>query len=508
MIIDQLTVCDFGVFNGEHVIDLRPRTKYGKERPIILFGGLNGAGKTTILNAVRLVLYGKQSLGPIVAQKTYDEYLRESIHHNPSSIVKANGASITLDFEYAKYGKTDQYSVRRAWVARGKQIKETLSLTKNSGAVSEISKEQCQGFLNELVPIGVSDLFFFDGERIAELAEEDGSAALGEAIRRLLGLYLIERTQSDLNVFIRRQRTSTLPTELQEKLETHKSKYDEYRLLLEDHRVKLAELNTELSREQDILAKKEDKLTSKGGHWATDRSALKAKCTELEKQRVELQNQLRDELGGIYPLTLAPELLLTLDSQLVKEKELKEWKQVATSIQALLPNLSDKLKQLVANDTHTDIDQVISDTFEDYRTIPEDLAGIRITHDLSNSDTEKLRAWIREATQNGQNRAVSLKEKLESLEDGLAAVSLQIDRAPESDSLVEDLASIRESQTLIAKLEANLVITTKEARDAARYAIEETRAMKKIELELHSESSAATITTLADSTKEIGRAHV
>ena len=57
MILEKLTVSDFRSFAGDHVIDLAPRVKYGSRKPVVLFGGLNGAGKTSILLAVKLALY-------------------------------------------------------------------------------------------------------------------------------------------------------------------------------------------------------------------------------------------------------------------------------------------------------------------------------------------------------------------------------------------------------------------------------------------------------------------
>ena len=54
MIISSLTLENFRVFKGKHRIDLETK----KDLPIVLFGGLNGAGKTTILTAVKLVLFG------------------------------------------------------------------------------------------------------------------------------------------------------------------------------------------------------------------------------------------------------------------------------------------------------------------------------------------------------------------------------------------------------------------------------------------------------------------
>ena len=104
MILNQLTINNFRVFDGQHTFDLSPRVKYGKKRPIILFGGLNGAGKTSILTAVRLALYGKQSLGLTISNKEYEEFLRRSIHRSRERDIQPSSASISLSFDYAVMG--------------------------------------------------------------------------------------------------------------------------------------------------------------------------------------------------------------------------------------------------------------------------------------------------------------------------------------------------------------------------------------------------------------------
>ena len=56
MVIDELRLRNFGVFRGQHMVNLSPPSK---RQPIVLFGGLNGAGKTTLLEALQLALYGR-----------------------------------------------------------------------------------------------------------------------------------------------------------------------------------------------------------------------------------------------------------------------------------------------------------------------------------------------------------------------------------------------------------------------------------------------------------------
>ena len=55
--------------------------------------------------------------------------------------------------------------------------------------------------VEELIPLEISQLFFFDGEKIRSLAEDaSSSAALGAAIKALLGLDLVERLITDAAV--------------------------------------------------------------------------------------------------------------------------------------------------------------------------------------------------------------------------------------------------------------------------------------------------------------------
>ena len=53
-----------------------------KEKPIILCGGKNGGGKTTLFDSVMLCLYGANSFEKRISKKEYDEILGRKIHKN------------------------------------------------------------------------------------------------------------------------------------------------------------------------------------------------------------------------------------------------------------------------------------------------------------------------------------------------------------------------------------------------------------------------------------------
>ena len=128
MILQQLTLRDFGLFKGRQVLDLAPTKSAGRGRPIVLFGGVNGAGKTTILDAIQLVLYGVRARCSKRSNLPYEEFLARSIHQG---IESATSAEILLLFHTVAEEQDAYFEVRRSWHVREGRLKEILSVFKD-----------------------------------------------------------------------------------------------------------------------------------------------------------------------------------------------------------------------------------------------------------------------------------------------------------------------------------------------------------------------------------------
>lgn len=110
MILNEITLRNFCLYRGKQTFDLAAGQRNGKRSPIVLFGGVNGGGKTTLLDAIQLVLYGTRARCSKRHDKAYDEFLRESIHHG---VQPSEGAAIQLSFRYAEKGHEHLYDVTR-----------------------------------------------------------------------------------------------------------------------------------------------------------------------------------------------------------------------------------------------------------------------------------------------------------------------------------------------------------------------------------------------------------
>src|SRR5438067_52137 len=112
MILEQLRLRDFCLFRGTQTFDLTPVQRNGRRRPIVLFGGINGGGKTTLFDAVQLALYGVRARCSKRAHLAYEDFLLQSVH---LGVDPAQGAGVWLSFRYASDGQEQVYEVRRDW---------------------------------------------------------------------------------------------------------------------------------------------------------------------------------------------------------------------------------------------------------------------------------------------------------------------------------------------------------------------------------------------------------
>ena len=63
MYFSSIELYNFGIYRGQHIMHLQNQQG---NRNITLVGGLNGRGKTTILDAVFICLYGRKSIDYVV----------------------------------------------------------------------------------------------------------------------------------------------------------------------------------------------------------------------------------------------------------------------------------------------------------------------------------------------------------------------------------------------------------------------------------------------------------
>lgn len=470
MIIKKLELNNFRVFAGIHEIELEP---HSAKKPIVLFGGLNGAGKTSILTAIRFALYGRLAFEDIYQNQDYIEKLSTLIHNGVDLKLQPNEASVGLTFTYNKDGEESDFTVIRSW-SRGN--KDQLSLLQNSALLNELNYDQCQGFLNELIPHGIADLFFFDGEKIASLAEDESGKVLQTAVRRLLGLDLIEKLRNDLAIYLKRQNSDAYGTRQQERIKEleedqnlHGKSAEQFRYAADLSKISLDLISVE-------LRKQEGQLAAQGGAFALTKAQEEQRVDELLKKKILLEKNIRHELEGTLPYALAPKALSKLMAQLDTESAIKRSQNFSTEFITFLAEIK-KSENFGPPEVKKAATKALEQQLEKYLT--KELNG-EVLLDISEREYGSLSQAVNSESRSSWARFDKARSALAEIENSLEQASANIQRAPDEEQLFDIFQSIREldakHQTALSEYKSLL----NKAQDSLKKQLECAKQLQKV----------------------------
>ena len=304
MIFDQLTIDNYGVYKGKQVFNL----SLEKKKPVILIGAMNGSGKTTFLNAVDLVLYGKFSNIFKSQSLSYENFLKKNINNQNYD----QETSIELIFHRKLKGKKQNFKISRAWKQNGtSKTKEMFHVFIDDVYDEDITKDW-ENFVDQILPAQVASLFFFDGEKIEQLADLNTSKeVLKKAINSLLGLEIIDRLNLDLEEF---QKRSTLQLKTDKEQTQIQDISKELKTLdkdIETLKQKIVKIEDELAEVNHEIKQLDVELSQKGIAYYNKRKEYEINAKEKEIEIDDLKQKLISIATDNSPFLLI-------------EKELKE----------------------------------------------------------------------------------------------------------------------------------------------------------------------------------------
>ena len=319
MIFENLLVNNFGVYAGKQNFNLSP----DKKKPVILIGALNGSGKTTFLQAVDFVLYGKQSNIFHSSKLSYENFLKKNINKENYE----EGAQIELVFFRKLKGKTQKFKLSRNWKPSGNKIKEDFFVFIDGEYDEDITKDW-DNYVDQILPARVASLFFFDGEKIEQLADLDKSKeVLKKAINSLLGLEIVDQLSHDVDEFKKR-------SSIEMKSDDEKDKIDELEKKAESLNIEIKQIQEDLTRVEDELTKNNyDKqqldieLSKKGYDYYEKRKDFEKELKSLNENKDREKEELVKIISADGPLLLVQDEIkeiLDQSKQIADQKSLNQ----------------------------------------------------------------------------------------------------------------------------------------------------------------------------------------
>jgi DNA sulfur modification protein DndD len=452
MHLTKVTLKNYGVYRDKVEFNLTTTP----DKPIILIGGTNGAGKTTLFESILIGFYGQSYFDKKTTRKEYEKFLGNKVHRYLGTTAAADSTSIIVDFKFYHNGIVDDYTVDRTWYDDDGRLVEQLKIKKNNKRLDSVEESQWQSFIEELIPKGIAKLFFFDGEKIVKMTEDDNEEIeIKSSFDSLLGLDVVEQLHSDLRVHIMRN--------MKDNSKTIDAQYNgfihEKEEIVKDLERLERNIFAKTNNQDDLLSEihtLEAKISKIGGGFASKREDLRIKKASLEINHTVLENELKSLLSGAMPFCLIPKQIKSIQSQIKKDSKITK-KQFEKEI------LDEKLNQILAvlnqktlwekipNDSKIKelLNSKITKVFESKKSLKQDMKNM---FNFSLLESTNILNLLQDLVATNISKLENESSKFDKISDKLNQIETALSNAPNDDEigpLISKLNTLHKEQGML-----------------------------------------------------------
>jgi DNA sulfur modification protein DndD len=357
MQITKLALCNIGAYFGNYnTFDFRT----DESKNVVLLGGKNGSGKTTILESLRIVLFGSMAYGFVNDNEPYFRKISSFLNRKAIKEESNPDFRIILHYDSTEDLEIQSYTLTRSWRIKKQKIKEDFYVVKNGKSLNNQEKSDFQNRLREEMPPRLFELCLFDGEDISRIvSEEKIPEYLSESGKILFNLDLFMNLEKDLETYRIQyaQQNATAAKEIkdQEELEIQISTNKK---IVNEKEVLISNTEQEIDLLNDAITQHKGDFDTHGGLLREKRQELVSEVNAIENQRKSNSEKIRSLTTSLLPFYITKDLLGKVVMQLDLEKETESFEYVTTSLEKnKLIKLIEQLQQLnKTNPIDIDID--------------------------------------------------------------------------------------------------------------------------------------------------------
>lgn len=177
-------------------------------RNIVLIGGMNGYGKTSILEALYLGLYGKESVehlgrAGLKDDVGYRKFLERALH---GTAIRTGRDSMWVKVQINQ-SPAEGFEVTRKWFFSRSgdwtgEDEVVIYEVRDGIRGRAVLAERLPELLDQrFIPAHIAPFFFFDGEEVKKLADQSRVDQIKSGIEGLLGVVLLRKLKKRLEEF-------------------------------------------------------------------------------------------------------------------------------------------------------------------------------------------------------------------------------------------------------------------------------------------------------------------
>lgn len=423
------------------------------KRNITLVGGMNGRGKTTLLDSIFLCLYGRKAAEFITGKKeAYSKILKDRI--NKSASDKTTYIKITMEMDN---DENTIISIKRSWKQIANKLETNLVVEKN-GIIDFYLSDNWEYYVEELVPFGIAKFFFFDNEKISQIADDEAFDKIKDSIKSLIGVTTIESLCLHIEK-IRKSKKAKMKkadgnilTKENEEIEALKLSLDARMKNLTFQR---ASLVPQLAKTVEKLDKTEQEFWKKGGNLGINKDKITKDQNELKERSVKLkEDAMLLAANPASPLCLCQDLTVQAFNRVHSSEELLAKQYSTPYIRKMYDSLLIDFKKSCSNtpESYTILSQLIDQQLNDLDN-QNSLNNINTLTPVSKSLLER---FISTEAREIIAKVAMLSSEYERVVTAIAQLEVHLSSSAEKAATIDLLNTIKDLQTKKIQIEADI----------------------------------------------------
>ena len=254
MKINKISLYNFNSYEGHNEFDFESRDK---SKNIVLIGGKNGAGKTSLFTAIKIALYGPLAFGYVGPNAHYIAKIKDCINSKAFQKNEVN-AEVQLTLSLMVEREYKEYVITRNWKYINQKLEETYTVLEEGKQLANQELSYFQNYLQGLIPPDLFEFFLFDGEEVGNIFSSNSyNSYIKNAIYTLCGIDIFEiirkftsgysskaNGEADDELYDQYEQLKGLAEKLEDKLSLLKEQLDEEQIKYEQIEVDLFDLET------------------------------------------------------------------------------------------------------------------------------------------------------------------------------------------------------------------------------------------------------------------------
>ena len=388
MRINTVHLYNFSSYAGDNIIDLHTTA----DKNVILIGGNNGAGKTSLFTAIKLALYGPLCFKFQDKNHHYYNRVKELINHDAflSEEVKS---FVELELYLPSERLHSIYTIHREWTILDKRIVESYSVLRDGDLLNNKDLDFFQNYLFTIIPPNLFDFFFFDGEEVGEFfASGTYNRYIKNAVLTLSGYDTFGIIAKFCESFIVTEEDNVAYEQAAKQAIEAENNFSLAKAQIDELKIQIEDLKQTISRDENEREALEQKFTRSGGLSEQERKKLEKDLAKLDAIKSENSKTIRGFVENLMPLFMTKELAKRVYDQLQAERAVQEYQAVLSLLSPEV--LTEIIKDLPQQQVSEEFVDTLSKGISEHIKPNINLSGFRIIHDMSRDQESQVIAAI------------------------------------------------------------------------------------------------------------------